>query len=801
MQRRYIPACIPYWGHSLLVSVCFLWSFGGLAQCGTTISAFPYNEGFEAGPAWTAGGAASDWAWGTPAHPLINAAGSGSRAWCIGGLSGTNYNGGQQSWLESPCFDMSGLEYPWISFKLFWECELQYDGLGFQYSLDQGSTWQNVGSVNSTQNCLQQYWFNHGSINSLNQASPKHGWSGRVGPTVGSCFGGQGSGEWVTASHCLTDLAGESSVKFRFIFGSGTTCNAYDGVAVDDIWIGEAVPNSASFAFNCDGNTVEFQSTSALCPTMFQWNFGDPGSAGENTSTSAAASHTYPGPGTYQVALTVSSACNAASTVVLPVTIIGVELAATDPGCAGNDGSITATVSEGNGPFTYTWTPAAPNTATITGLNAGSYSVVVTGAGVCRAMASVDLQQQDDPLVLTVQVGDVSCAGASDGWAEVDVQGGMGGYTYAWSPTGGDMELAEGLSTGSYMVSVTDGRGCSGTATAEIGSPEPLSLTVPAELSMCAGSTLELQAVVSGGTPPYTVTYAPEGPLVAPVETTTYTIAAVDANGCTAPDQQTLVQVGGPAPPVILVQNDHGCAPHCTTISADGNGSIAIDPGDGSGMLSGPETQHCFPAGTYTMTATVTDDLGCTAQSILEDAVTVDPSPLASFSAQPPITTVEYPDIQFTQHTQGADQWQWSFGDPDGSTTDLHSPRFSFPGVGCYEVVLEVWNQMGCAHSAMTEVCVEDELAIYVPTAFTPDSDGLNDVFRVITSVRSPRYFHLAIFDRWGRPVHETTDHEQGWDGDAPGGALPTGLYVWQLRMTDTFGTPQERKGHVMLLR
>ena len=72
------------------------------AQCLSTISSFPYVETFEAGPGWTSGGSGNDWAWGAPAHPLINAAAEGSNAWCAGGLTGTFYNYGEQSWLESP---------------------------------------------------------------------------------------------------------------------------------------------------------------------------------------------------------------------------------------------------------------------------------------------------------------------------------------------------------------------------------------------------------------------------------------------------------------------------------------------------------------------------------------------------------------------------------------------------------------------------------------------------------------------------------------------------------------------------
>ncbi len=107
------------------------------------------------------------------------------------------------------------------------------------------------------------------------------------------------AGGWVNAQHTLINLAGTPNVIFRFIFGAGTQCNAYDGFAVDDIVIGEAPPNNASFTFSCtNSNTVNFTNTSALCPAL-TWDFGDPASGPNNTSTLPNPTHTFSGTGTH----------------------------------------------------------------------------------------------------------------------------------------------------------------------------------------------------------------------------------------------------------------------------------------------------------------------------------------------------------------------------------------------------------------------------------------------------------------------------------------------------------------------
>jgi hypothetical protein len=286
-----------------------------LAQCATPITSFPYTEGFESGPAnWFSGGINDDWAWGSPNKSLIQSAGGGSSCWVTGGLNGSFYSFGQRSWVQSPCFDFSLVSYPFVSFKIWWESENIYDGTTFQYSIDNGITWLNVGTDSDPVNCLNENWFNQNNITALtNLASPKHGWAGTMLPTSGSCNGGNGISSWVTAKHCMTNLSGQPQVIFRFAFGSGTICNAFDGFAFDDVYIGEAPPNQTDFSYNCTTNSLEyqFQAIGALCPDTYSWNFGDPASGVNNTSNIPNPVHQFSAPGSYTVSLNETGPCNA----------------------------------------------------------------------------------------------------------------------------------------------------------------------------------------------------------------------------------------------------------------------------------------------------------------------------------------------------------------------------------------------------------------------------------------------------------------------------------------------------------
>jgi gliding motility-associated-like protein len=783
----------------LLFAASWCLSAGRVAgQCSGTISTFPYQEGFEASAAWTSGGFGDDWAWGTPAKPTISGPGGGTKSWCVGGLTGSFYNIDAQSWLESPCFDFTALPYPWISFKLFWECERTYDGFGFQYSLDQGTTWSNVGSVNDPVTCFDQNWFNAASILNLDQATPNSGWSGRIGPTQGSCTGGAGSGGWLTASHCLVDLAGEPSVKFRFIFGAGSTCNNYDGVAVDDIFIGEAPPEQNPVQFSCFADTLSINGLQT-CADSWLWDFDDPASGSANTSTDDNPEHVFTAPGSYNVTLTLNFSCRSPQVVPLPLNILGLQVLTTDPDCSGNNGSVEAIISNAQGPLTYTWNPGGYTTSFVSGLGAGNYVVLATDGGICPTGAIVTLEAPPNAPTLTVQSADATCSGDADGSATVTVNGGTPGFTYVWAPSGGNASSANGLAAGAYTCTVTDAAQCTVGIAVDIAEPAPLVVTAQDDAAICDGDAITLTATAIGGTGAYTFSWFPDGPAVSPAVATTYSISATDANGCGSNTDDVIVNVGSVATPAFTVADSLGCSPHCTAFSTTVPfDAVAVwDFGDGV-QGDGTDPVHCFAqAGTYDVTLTITSPDGCNGSYTLVQAVEALPSPIASFTASPLVATIEDPSTQFLDRSSGAEQWLWSFGDPEDSTSTVASPEFTYPDVGCYTVLLRVSNAYACADSVSGIFCVEDEFAAYVPNAFTPNDDGFNDAWGVSTTVGDPVVFELFVFDRWGGLLFEAANKNDSWTGDG----IPQGVYPWRLRLIDSKGFQQVRTGHVTLLR
>ena len=360
-------------------------------QC---VTSYPYFEDFETGASgWSTGGTNSDWALGSPSKVRINAAGSGSNCWITGGLSSATYNGGQKSWLQSPCFDFSANSSPYVSFLIFWDTERTYDGGNLQYSLNGGTSWSNVGAANTTPDCKQMNWFNASSITNLTGlATAKQGWSGSVVPTSGSCLGGNGSGQWVMAAYCLNSLAGEPSVVFRFTFCSGTSCNDYDGIAIDSFSVTAMSIPSFDFSYTCESDRrVRFLSSGGDCPSKITWDFGDPVS-GSNSSNALGDTHTFSGPGTYLVKLTYKEPCFGDLLLTRTVIIPEITAAIYPVSCVGsNDGAIAL---DGSGLLnpSFAWNVIPPqNTDSIFGLANGSYQVVVSADSACGQVYSFDV--------------------------------------------------------------------------------------------------------------------------------------------------------------------------------------------------------------------------------------------------------------------------------------------------------------------------------------------------------------------------------------------------------------------------
>ncbi|MBS1619890.1 MAG: gliding motility-associated C-terminal domain-containing protein [Bacteroidetes bacterium] len=562
------------------------------AQCAGGISAFPYIEDFETSAAWTSGGppcvplglVINDWAWCRPQKNVINSAGSGQRCWMVGDSVGWFYAYGERSWVQSPCFNFSAVQHPYIQLKVWWETEWKYDGALLQYSLDNGSTWSNIGSYSDATDCMNANWYNYDNVTNVGVYShslPGHSsgaeryaaltnvneaWCGNIqtpdytdttGVSGSTCQTGHGSGHWVTAKHCMPYLAGHAGVLLRMAFGAGTSCNNFNGFAFDSVAIGEAPPNTADFTYTCvNTTTLSFRGSTTLCPDTFQWNFGDPASGAANTINGAGTltpTHSFSGPGTYTVTFTAKGGpCNAAGTMSKTVHILGVT-AAPQYICGSTTASVIAVVNAAtnSAPYGYSWsTSPAQHGDTAAGLAPGTYTVTVTSAGACSATTSGTVTASA-PLIHSTSKTPATCTG-NDGTASVAESGGATPYQYAWSGNSSTTSSITNVQAGTYIVTVTDARGCSDTAVINVPNNGGIIASVTGVSdATCADKTDgSISITISGGSAPYTYHWG----LATNSNNSqmgfgagTYTITVSDNNGC-----NTTVSATVAAPPPLI---------------------------------------------------------------------------------------------------------------------------------------------------------------------------------------------------------------------------------------------------------
>lgn len=458
-------------------------------QCASPIISYPFKQDFESSDgSWTRS-SSDHWQWGSlSGKQVITAAASGKKCWIAGGLSGSNYASGI-SYIQSPCFDFSSLSNPEVEFNIFWETEQRYDGANFQYSLDGGTNWTILGTVNSNANCLAVNWYNESSILKLNNQT---GWSGSI---QGGCSNINGSGDWALAKHNMGMLAGKSKVIFRFYFGAGNVCNDYDGFALDDFVIREAPPKGADFSFICQANNkVSFSNNSSVCITSSSWNFGDPASTVNNISSLSNPSHVFSGPGSYTVSLTAIFSDGTTSSIDKEITIINVNPIITNQVLCNGDknGSIATNVSGGNGSYIYSWnTNPNQSTSSLSNLGAGTYTVTVTSLNSCPISSSVTLVEPD-PISINVKINPETC-NSKNGNIDATVIGGTGAFTYLWS-NNESTAFAKNLAAGSYSLQVKDSRGCKGSLNDVVVSNQIIAAMpkLGNDTSICPGQSLLL---------------------------------------------------------------------------------------------------------------------------------------------------------------------------------------------------------------------------------------------------------------------------------------------------------------------
>ena len=351
-----------------------------------------------------------------------------------------------------------------------------------------------------------------------------------------------------SATGTATVVASGGSGSYTYLwFPSGGTAATASGLAVGIYNCLITDNNGCSITQNFTINqpsllgatTAQTNATCSVGGIASVTPFGGAGGYSYLWTPSGATTQTVTGlaAGNHSVIITDANGCSVSKNFTISTTnTLVATTSKTDILCHGtNTGSASVIPSGAPGPFTYAWAPSGGNSDTATGLAAGNYSVTITASNGCSIVKNFTINQPP-ALVVSPSQTNVSCNGGSNGSATVSVTGGMGAYTYLWAPSGGTAATANGLTAGTYTVTIKDANLCQVTRSFTITEPTILAATTSVTNASGVGATDGSATVsASGGTGAYTYLWSPSGGTAATatgLAAGNYTVKVTDANSC-----------------------------------------------------------------------------------------------------------------------------------------------------------------------------------------------------------------------------------------------------------------------------
>ncbi len=289
-------------------------------------------------------------------------------------------------------------------------------------------------------------------------------------------------------------------------------------------------------------------------------------------------------------------------------------------------------------------------------------------------------------------------------------------------------------------------------------------------------------------------------------QTGSYNQTFSDQNGCDS--VVTLNLTVNPAPIVdFSVLPWSGCLPLEVSFvnnQVTPNSSFTWTFGNGRTSESTNQVSTIYnQSGCYDVNLTATNQFGCTNDSTQQNAVCIDPNPIAAFLPQNNPLPLVNPTTLLQNNSVNAYTYFWDFGDGTQDAS-IYSPMHTFPEqAGSYLVTLLIENENGCQDSSTQTVVVEQDPLYYVPNAFTPDGNEFNNEFKAVFADNLVlSQFEMKIYNRWGELVFLSQDPQVGWDGTFGGKQVPDGAYSYRILFKEkSFSKDFQATGSVVLVR
>ena len=458
----------------------------------------------------------------------------------------------------------------------------------------------------------------------------------------------------------------------------------------------------------------------------------------------------------------------------------------------GNEEDGTANISStgGFGNMTYLWQPGNLTGANQNNLAAGTYTVTATDVNGCSADTTIIIQGAD-PIDINLNVTQPDC-GENNGQIQATVTGGTGTLNYNWSNNTSSPNLSN-LGAGIYTLIVTDTEGCQDSVSVNLSSPNaPTVNIVLANPASCFGGENGASIInVSGGAGGYTYNWSPSGATIQNPFTLqggiNHTVTVTDQDGCSGVAE---VFIGQPDA-INSISNvqaaDCGSSNGAITLSANGGaGGFTYEWSDGT---TGANINNIIP-GEYIVT--VTDANNCSQN----DTIVVPQIGNLNVIANPNSATIE-PGDEVAINVTGGTSYTWT--PAEGLNCTTCASVIASPSATTTYIVGGV-DDFGCTGADTVTIIVERPCGeVFVPTIFSPNNDGENDLQCVFGNCISTMTF--GIYNRWGELLFESNNQSQCWDGTQNGEPVSTGVYFYRLNVLTTEGVEETISGNFNLVR
>ncbi|MBN2681254.1 MAG: gliding motility-associated C-terminal domain-containing protein, partial [Bacteroidales bacterium] len=471
------------------------------------------------------------------------------------------------------------------------------------------------------------------------------------------------------------------------------------------------------------------------------------------------------------------------------------------PQCAGDcNGSLVAVVTGGTTPYTIEWSTGqivnGEVSDTLVNLCPGTYYVTVYDINTCSREAMVDIIEPDTLFVNFTDSISPLCADSCNGMLTVTPIGGVSPYNYLWT-TGGVDSTEINLCPGYVEVEVSDANGCIRNLNYTVSSPDPLDANFVVDTALCSNNSFDasINVLVTGGTAPYTYLWSNDSTSqsIDSLESGTYYITIIDANGCSMEDS---VSTGaGIVVDALALADTIICYGDSVQLFGYGGDSIYWAPAYGlsDSLIYDP---WASPLTTTMYYFTAWDSTG-SCFDVDSALVFVRPQIEVLAWATDSIVLLDYSTtLNIDNFGNDGLTFLWFYSDSVEYPGVIDDPTSMNPTVTplvTTEFYLLTTSPDGCTRIDTVKVKVIPK--IIFPTGISPNGDNLNDTWE-IDYIGFFEQVHITIYNRWGEKLFEYAGSGAGyeqrsnqWDGTFNGKDLPVGTYYFTIDFYNEMGT------------